>query len=44
MKELVTNLDQHEIEKPTRAQLISELKEAIQELKAVEQALSKLGL
>ena len=37
LKKRYTELEQYEVEEPTKEQLISELKEAILELKAIEQ-------
>ncbi|AQG78429.1 hypothetical protein [Spirosoma montaniterrae] len=37
LKKQYADLDQYEIAEPTKKQLITQLKEAIQELKAVEQ-------
>ncbi|WP_168207857.1 hypothetical protein [Spirosoma sp. KCTC 42546] len=37
MKQIVADQEKYEIEKSTKARLLTELKEAVQELKAVEQ-------
>ncbi|QMW07218.1 hypothetical protein [Spirosoma foliorum] len=37
MKQITVDQEKYNIEEPTKAQLITELKEAIQELKAIEQ-------